>query len=125
MERRSKVRYRVSAGAVFAWEGSKGNILQGKGVTRDIGLAGAFVFTPTTPPVNAKIDLEIFLAPTSSVGKNVRIKTEATITRIDHSAASEGFAAVSQDFTLLFDRKGRNEFCVSSFEMALKGTADE
>ena len=44
----------------------------------------------------------------------MRIKTEATVVRVEHSSPGEGFAAVSQDFTLLFDSNTRNAFAVSS-----------
>ena len=83
-------------------------------MTRDISLAGAFIFTRTCPPVGAALELDIFLSPVpGSGGRTVRIKTEATVVRVEHSAA-EGFAAVSKDFTLLFDSNTRNAFCVSS-----------
>jgi hypothetical protein len=115
IELRNRVRYRLSAEAVFAWEGAQNGRLVGQGVTRDISLAGVFIFTRTSPPVGATLKLDIFLSPApASGGKVVRIKTEATVIRVEHSAAAEGFAAVSQDFTLLFDSNTRNAFCVSS-----------
>jgi PilZ domain len=84
-------------------------------VTRDISLSGAFIFTRTCPPVGATLELDIFLSPApGSGGRTVRIKTAATVIRIEHSADTEGFAAVSKDFTLLFDGNKRNAFSVSS-----------
>src|SRR5271165_7661615 len=75
-ELRNRVRYRLSADAVFAWEGAQHGRLVGEGVTRDISLSGAFVFTRTCPPVGATLELDIFLTPApSSVGRVVRIKT--------------------------------------------------
>jgi PilZ domain len=117
MELRSRVRYRLSADAAFAWEGPQRHRLVGEGVTRDISVSGAFIFTRTCPPVGARVDLEIFLTPApGSSRKSVQIKTEARVIRVEHSVGIEGFAAVSQDFTLLFDPKGRNKFSVSSAE---------
>jgi hypothetical protein len=114
-ELRNKIRYRLSADAVFAWEGLQHNRLQGKGITRDISLAGTFIFTPTSPPVGAKVEVDIFLAPAfGSAKKNVRIRAAAKVTRVEHSATHEGFAAVSQDFKLLFSSNGREQFCISS-----------
>jgi hypothetical protein len=114
MELRNRVRYRLSADAVFAWEGAQARRLLGQGVTRDISVAGAFIFTRTCPPVGATLELDIFLSPApGSGGRTVRIKTEAKVIRVEHSAA-EGFAAVSQDFTLLFDSNTKNAFRVSS-----------
>jgi hypothetical protein len=84
-------------------------------VTRDISLAGAFIFTRTCPPVGATLELDIFLSPApGSGGRTVRIKTEAKVIRVEHSASAEGFAAISQDFTLLFDSNTKNAFRVSS-----------
>jgi hypothetical protein len=115
VELRNKVRYRLSANAVFAWEGPHHGRLLGEGVTRDISLAGAFIFTRTCPPVGATLDLDILLSPApGSGGRTVRIKTEARVIRVEHSTVAEGFAVVSQDFTLLFDSNTRNAFSVSS-----------
>jgi hypothetical protein len=126
MELRNRIRYRLSADAVFAWEGLEHNRLQGKGITRDISLTGVFIYTSTCPPVGATVELDVFLFPASgAAGKKVRIRTEAKVTRIDHSAASEGFGAVSQDLTLLFGSNRRDEFCVSSEEMIHGGHASD
>jgi hypothetical protein len=115
MELRNRVRYRLSADAVFSWEGAQHGRLLGEGATRDISVAGVFVFTRTCPPVGAALELDIFLSPApGSGGRTVRIKTEAKVIRVEHSDAVEGFAAVSKDFTLLFDVNKKNAFCVSS-----------
>lgn len=122
-ELRNRVRYRLSADAVFGWEGLQGNRLLGEGLTRDISVAGAFIFTRTCPPVGATLDLDIFLSPVpGSGGRTVRIKTEAKVIRVEHSDAVEGFAAVSKDFTLLFDANKRNAFSVSSAHKKEEGT---
>ena len=126
MERRNRVRYRLSANAVFAWEGATHGRLIGEGVTRDIGLAGAFISTLTCPPVGAMVQLDVFLSPAlGNPRKTVRIRTEATVIRVDHSATSEGFAAASQNFTLLFDSNRKNEFCVSNERQHLGGLAGD
>jgi hypothetical protein len=115
MELRNRVRYRLSADAVFGWQGPKGNRLLAEGVTRDISVAGAFIFTRTCPPVGTTVELEIFLStPPSSGVRTVQIKTEARVIRVEHSTDAQGFAAVSRDFTLLFDSNTTNEFGVSS-----------
>jgi hypothetical protein len=115
MELRNRVRYRLCAAAVFVWDGPHDGRLHGEGLTRDISVAGAFVFTRTCPPVGALLELEIFLAPIHGSGvKTVQIKTEAKVIRVEHGAGVEGFAAVSKDLTLLFDSKTRNAFGVSS-----------
>jgi PilZ domain len=112
MELRNRVRYRLSADAVFAWDGPS-QLLQGEGITRDISVAGAFIFTRTCPPVGATLDLEIFLSSTPARGRKVQIKTVAKVIRVEHSATAEGFAAVSQDFKLLFASNTKNAVCIS------------
>jgi hypothetical protein len=117
MELRNRVRYRLSADAVFAWEGARHNRFLGEGVTRDISITGAFIITPTCPPVGATVQLDVFLSPpVGTARRTVRIKTEAKVIRVDHTSASEGFAAASQDFTLLFNGSQRNTVSVSSYD---------
>jgi hypothetical protein len=116
MELRNRVRYRLSADAVFAWEGAQHDRFLGEGLTRDISLAGAFIFTLTCPPVGATVQLDVLLSSTTGApGKSVHIKAEAKVVRVEHSDALEGFAAVSQDFTLSFE-SNRDAFYVSSVE---------
>ena len=104
VELRNRIRYRLSADAAFEWEGRDQNRILAEGVTRDISLDGAFIFTRTCPPVGARLDLDIFLSTAPGTGGSaVQIKTEARVIRVEHSDVCEGFAAVSQDFTLLFD----------------------
>jgi PilZ domain len=115
MELRSRVRHRLSADAVFTWEGPQRNKLFGEGLTRDISVAGAFIFTRTTPPLGAFVDLEILLSsPVENKGRSVQIKTHAKVIRVDHETNCEGFAATSSDFTLLFDRDTRDAFGISN-----------
>ncbi len=125
MELRNRVRFRLSADAVFAWEGARHGRFQGEGLTRDIGLAGTFIFTLTCPPVGATVQLDIFLSPATGAARNaVRIRTEAVVVRVEHSGPLEGFAAVSQDFTLLFE-SNKNSFYVSSAERVHGGVSSE
>ncbi|MGB9433129.1 MAG: PilZ domain-containing protein [Candidatus Acidiferrum sp.] len=115
MELRNRVRYRLSAEAVFAWQGPHGKRLLAEGVTRDISVAGAFIFTRACPPVGTTLDLEIFLSSIpSSRRRTVQIKTMARVVRVEHSGNFDGFAAISQDFTLLFDSNTRNAFGISA-----------
>jgi PilZ domain len=122
MELRNRIRYRVEADAVFAWEGVRRDRFSGHGVTRDIGLGGAFVFTATCPPVGSTVEIDIILVPAQgSSRKTVHIKTEATVTRIDRSSTPEGFAATSQSFKLLFTSNRKKTFSISS-ERSLLGS---
>jgi hypothetical protein len=117
MELRNRIRYRFAADAVFAWEGPHGDRFLGEGITRDISIAGAFIFTRMCPPVGAILELEIFLSPPSgSSRRTVEIKTAATVIRVEHKPDCEGFAATSKDFTLLFDKDTENAFGISGVD---------
>lgn len=83
-------------------------------MTRDISVTGAFIYTRMCPPVGAILKLEIFLSPRhGNKGKTLQITTTATVIRVDNSAGAEGFAATSQDFTLLFDGDSNNAFGIT------------
>ena len=103
-ELRNRVRYRLSANAVFTWDGPSQS-LRGEGITRDISVAGAFIFTRTCPPVGATVELEVFLSSIPTRAKAVQIKTIAKVIRVEHSEKVEGFAAVSKTFS----------YCLASF----------
>ena len=113
MEHRNRVRYRLAASAVFAWRGADRARLVGEGTTRDISLAGVFILSPTCPPVGVTIQLDVFLSSlVPSTKRGVRIKTEATVTRVDHAGSVEGFAAVSRNLKLIVDSNGETVISV-------------
>jgi hypothetical protein len=77
--------------------------LQGEGITRDIGLFGVFVFTPTCPPVETTIQLEVLLPPFTEAKATVRIKGEARVVRVEprrEKGVTGGFAVLSDGFNL-------------------------
>ena len=105
------MRYRVTASAVFAWESAHHHRLVGEGVTRDVSVDGAFIFTRSCPPVGATLDLQIELSPASETrATRVHIRTVARVIRVEHGPSGEGFAATSEDFTLLFDSEADERF---------------
>ena len=101
MELRNRVRYRLAANAEFSWECAQNSRLLGRGVTRDINLAGAFILALAAPPAGTAVQLEIFLPPLLRGAQSVRIRTDATVIRVEHFEAVEGFAVVGQGFSLL------------------------
>jgi len=102
MELRKRVRHRLGADAVFTWQGAENSWLHGEGVTRDISFAGAFIFSLTCPPVGATIQLDVVLLPLDSGARSLRLKTEATVIRVEHASggANEGFAVVLEGLNL-------------------------
>src|ERR1700674_1610084 len=82
VERRSHIRYRLEIPAIFSWESSQRSRLQGEGITRDIGLEGAFIFTAACPPVETPIQLVLLLPPLTGAKATIRIKGEARVLRV-------------------------------------------
>jgi hypothetical protein len=104
MELRGKLRYRIRVPAVFSWEGVGGDRFQGEGLTRDISLLGAFLFSPTCPPVDEPIQLDIFLSLLDGRVSRVQIRAQARVVRVDHCLAESkqsGFAVSTADFDLV------------------------
>jgi hypothetical protein len=102
MEMRKEIRYRLDAPALFSWESSQHERLQGEGVTRDISVFGAFIMTPTCPPVDVPIQVEVVLPSLTGTNPVIRVSGEARVLRVDHSLKGEGengFAVVSEDFS--------------------------
>ena len=102
MELRKRVRHRLAVDAVFTWRGAEDSWLHGEGVTRDISVAGAFIFSLTCPPVGATIQLDMLLLPLDSGARSLRLKTEAAVIRVEHASAgaNEGFAIVLEGLNL-------------------------
>ena len=104
MEARASVRYRFGTPAVFSWEGRAGGRLKGEGITRDISVGGAYILTPTCPPPDVVIQLEIFLTTPGASGHSVGIAAKGRVIRIEHAAESKapsGFAVASKGFEIL------------------------
>ena len=100
---RRAVRYGLHAPAKFSWEGPHRSLLHGEGLSRDVSVAGAFILTPTCPPVGTTLQLEISLPPLYGSTPTVRLKGKARVLRIERAAegkAQSGFAVVSRAFTM-------------------------
>lgn len=67
-------------------------------MTRDMSVIGVYILTPTCPPTNSVVDLEVILPAPSGRSKNV-IKARMRVLRIDHQRARRsqvGFAAAGK-----------------------------
>jgi hypothetical protein len=99
VERRRNIRFRVGASAVFSWESSQGKRLRGEGSTRDLCVAGAYVYTATCPPVDAMLLVDILLPRVNRTGPALMIHSEAQVLRVEHPAGDggrSGFAVASK-----------------------------
>jgi len=96
------VRYRTSSPAIFRWGGPEDRHFQGKGIARDMSLQGAYILTGTCPPLNAVIQMRVFV-PGLSGASRLRMKAEMTVLRVEpniEGSNQRGFAAVGNGFSL-------------------------
>ena len=103
MERRRDIRYRLGVPVVFSWESSKGKRLQGEGSTRDLSVAGAFVYTSTCPAPDANVLMDVLLPHLHQTAPAVTMQMEARVLRVEHppeGTGRSGFAAASQKHDL-------------------------
>ena len=92
----------MKAKVIFHWGNSRTDRFQGEGTTRDVSLAGAYILTETSPPVNARVQMEIIL-PALYTESSTRITAEMKVLRVDHDTAGEvksGFSAVGKGFSV-------------------------
>jgi hypothetical protein len=101
-ERRNAIRYRMKNSVIFYWKGPDDTRFQGEGFTRDMSVAGVFIFTATCPPANAAVRMEVFL-PFSDGASKARMKSDMVVLRVEHDIADtkrSGFSAVGKGFSL-------------------------
>ena len=87
---------------MFRWSGPEDGHYQGEGVTRDMSVAGAFVFTATCPPPNSVVQMEAFF-PCRMTGPKALMKADMMVLRVEHDLAGNkrsGFSAVGKGFSL-------------------------
>jgi hypothetical protein len=102
MDRRIQFRYRMSARAVFSWEGPEQKRFEGEGVTRDLSPSGAFIVTTSCPPARAAVQVELFLPPLHGTVAIARIRAEALVLRVEQApegGEQRGFAVDSPGFS--------------------------
>jgi hypothetical protein len=102
-ERRKQNRYRLGVPAIFAWQDARQAHQQGFGLTRDVSLRSAFVFTTSPPPLEANIKLKAFFPLVVGMAAPVRIQGEGRVVRVEatnHHEAPGGFAVVGKRFVL-------------------------
>ena len=102
MEMRNEVRYQLDAPALFTWESAQHKRLQGEGITRDISVSGAFILTPTCPPVDVPIQVEVVLPSLTGLNPVIRVGGAARVLRVSRGSNGDGmngFAVLSEDFS--------------------------
>jgi hypothetical protein len=110
-ERRSVVRYRTEVPVIFHWSPNGDEYWHGEGLTRDISVAGAHIFSDVCPPLNALVNVEILLPQSPEVIKP-RMSAKMRVVRVDKEARQQklgfsGFSVTGRNFVLLDGSKPR------------------
>ena len=101
MEIRKEIRYRLDVPALFIGRARNVIACRARG-SLAISVCSAPFVTPTCPPVEAPIQVEVVLPSLAGIKPVIRIKGEARVIRVEHPSegtAKNGFAVVSEDFT--------------------------
>src|ERR1700690_3047481 len=123
MEMRRELRYRLNARAFFWWEGLEDDRMHGEGSTRDLSALSAFVLTPTFPPVDAPVQMELVLH-FAGMKSPIRVGGLARVVRVDHPSrgpGENGFAVVrdeSNQWSFLADRDRFDAHKPAEFSLA-------
>jgi hypothetical protein len=102
-ERRKHNRYRLGIPVTFSWREARQAAQGGFGLTRDVSIRGAFVFTTCPPPLRAGIKLKAFFPPVVGVATSLRLHGEGRAVRVEavkQDEAPGGFAVVGKRFVL-------------------------
>ena len=67
---------------IFSWKDAQANRQEHIGITRDLSVSGAFVVTPTPPPLDASIKFKGILPPGGKV-LPARIFGEGKVVRVE------------------------------------------
>jgi hypothetical protein len=92
VELRKTKRYPLELGVTFQWTNEAQNYF-GTGSTRDIGVAGMFVFSEDCPPHSARLTCEVTALRSRSAG-SLQIKASGRVVRVEggQSGTRRGFA---------------------------------
>ena len=102
IELRKARRYPLSAPVRFMWAPREGKPQTGRGVTRDINIAGVYVQTDALPPVGSRIQMELVLPRLGDTGPGMQLAGEGVVLRSEPcsdtgvAASPGGFAASIQ-----------------------------
>jgi hypothetical protein len=96
MNLRQATRYTLSCPAQYQWLSSDGLEQNGAGVTRDLGVSGAFIRGDRSPAVGTQIDLSIALPNCEDTRYGMRLRGMGKVLRVeqDSDAQPGGFAVL-------------------------------
>ena len=92
----------MRAPVVFRWKMSGTGRFRGEGKTRDMSLAGIYIWTATCPPVDSIIQVDVIIPALFNASRR-EIQAEMKVLRVEHDIANggrSGFSAVGRGFSL-------------------------
>jgi hypothetical protein len=94
-------RYRLEVPVIFSWKDAQEIREQGVGLTHDLSVRGAFIFANSPPPLNANLELKVYL-PERSAAPPLRIYGKGQVVRTEpaHGRHRAGFAVAAGSFVL-------------------------
>lgn len=119
MQPRKFNRFRLELPVTFSWKDARQVQQQGVGLTRDIGIGGAFVFTTSVPPLEADIKLKAFLPPSRTAVRSVQIHSRGQVVRVDTAHDGEGHGGFAVAVKGCVVRRGEEYNCAEFFPPAL------
>ena len=109
MQPRKHFRYRLEIPVSFFWKVALDTQHEGTGITRDMSVRGAFVYTTSPPPMESAIEIKAFLPSGRGAVPMARIYGRSRVLRVEaaHDGESRaGFAVAGERFTL---RRGEED----------------
>jgi len=88
---------------IFSWRDAEEVRQERIGITRDISVQAAFVFTPSPPPLQANVRLKGFLPHVRGAIHSLRIYGQGHVVRVEpipEGGASGGFAMAGKSLVL-------------------------
>jgi hypothetical protein len=97
-------RYWLTVPLVFSWKDAKGTRHEEVGLTRDMSIAGTFVFTFTknAPPLHTAVTLKASLPAYRTAAPALLIRGQGRVVRVEsaHSGNLGGFGVAGKRFVI-------------------------
>jgi hypothetical protein len=93
-------RYQIGVPVIFSWKDVNEVRQQAVGLSRDISVRGAFVFTTSPPPLEARVKLKICLPLVGEAVQPAHFYGQGKVVRVDIADGETrgGFAMVGKPF---------------------------
>jgi hypothetical protein len=97
-QRRRTLRFSLQTAVSFWWKNGNGDLQTGEGHSRDLSEHGAFVISPSCPPIGANVVLKIALKRAPNEIKALRVELEGQVRRVEGSPSETGDAGFAIEY---------------------------